>query len=710
MTCRSVCRMKARPEITIVSARPMDSPEVLPQPPAQTPASPPGPVLDAPTVPQKPSRRGKGREPPPRPKSRPVSELIFGDDVPESGPTEGGGKIDKVDMSEADGQSRQILEGSSLSSGPLGPAPVDPAPVGPAPKRPNRPNGDKSVKGTGHGLALNSERTSELNERAGGAVGEDTKLAKIPAIKPTAGRWDVRKNSDREARSPVGNEKSAGAKQAFLDNVEESKVEGSVTGKKSRPTVIMAIPQRKLESAKERENDHETNGEKELGDEKPKPVADESMGDRIKPPAKKPKPTPTPKPDVRPKPTNKTRAPTEKLTNETESRSKPVGVTAPKASMRPTVIAAKPPKTANTPYTKDDEAVESNNSHPLLEVNSPGRELKQERENAKPTSPSTKSKRIPTVIRAPRPVVEGSGNDTSSPDAVRKAPRRPTRGPSMKKPPPPRPSSAPSDEGTTQDGHPNVGKEPLEVTERTQDKKGKPSRPVNLPALKDGEQPEDEEKAAKSPFSDEDSPAFRRKGPSGKLPSPRPPPVQPAAERSDCVLEAHDGLQRPDESPKAKARPRPPRPLPYHSGEKRVSKNQSDVIVTSNSPPARLSPKEIRDTSTIGDAYQDKEKTEKSPKHKAKPDRPPSIITKEAAVSKETAVTERVQGESLRDEHVLEKKDACEQHVDHEEQQSEATCKEEKTKAKARPKPPRPPSTAFEAKKKPQRPPGPHSK
>ncbi|KAL9972092.1 hypothetical protein ACROYT_G018333 [Oculina patagonica] len=522
-------KAKGRPEISIVSARPMDSTGVIPPPsvPSQPIAAP-----EMPKVPQKPGRKSKGREPPPRPKTRPVSELTLG--------------TDEQDMGLASGEEEREVEEGTSKSDVLKEGAVSrvAGPFVPAKKVPEEKSEASDVSEEKNGLSPADK--SELTQRVEQEMVKDDHSVRKPAAKPTVIRAKPKENiTQNNSKPPVEVE---GVKETKQDS-NGIPVENAATGKKVKPTVIIAAkPPKKAEAQTE-----EQKVGKEPSNEIAKPVTT-SQGGKPPPPAKKPKPP------VKAKPISTL----ERQSKPPSEENKPDSTAAPKPKMRPTVIvAAKPPKISEAAKPDEESSKKKEEDQPQVKPSTApapveavqGAHDKEETAAA----PAVKPKRFPTIIRAaPRPDAPGTGEQ-------QKAPKRPQRGPSIKAPPR-RPVSAPAEENKKQeklaaDEQDEPSKSVSEqVVESVQEKTPKPQRPVSLHGVKDSEVLKDVKKLdhARSPV--EESDALTRKGSRKRPPPPRPPTVEPAGEERDLSPETPDKKPDADEKAKGKVRPPPPRP------------------------------------------------------------------------------------------------------------------------------------------------------
>lgn len=309
----------------------------------------------------------------------------------------------------------------------------------------------------------NVNKKSELHPRELCEIGEEDQQVNKVADKSTAIKAKPR---ERESRSSSGVDE---VKEKGLDGTGISVVDAVAAGKKTKPTVIIAKPPNKTTSQGPEEKDRIEEHKRE------KPIPVSAQEKKPPPPAKKPKPssvvepavkqsaedkkldsTVAPKPKAKPtvilpaKPSKTTDVP---KTGGESAEEKEVNGVQKKAS-RPTVIlAAKPSKVTETPTPgsesvreKDETAAQVKTSpRPTVVLPSkPSKIPEAPRDSDKETSKSVedgqtsskvssaepaemqdqsaapqpvKTKRVPTVIRAPRPQGQETGVE-------RKAPKR----------------------------------------------------------------------------------------------------------------------------------------------------------------------------------------------------------------------------------------------------------------------------------------------
>ena len=675
----------------------MDSSEVIPPPSAP---SQPAPVCEVPNVPQKPVRKSKGREPPPRPKSRPVSELTLETGALDKALVGGEGKSSQAVPDEEERE--KTSNNSALKNAPV------------VPVRKTRKNEDSDFSKEKDSMEVSSTQEEQVelcNHRAENKVIKEVESVKKVAPKPTVFESKPTEN-DSSFSAEVDD-----VKETKSDNPDVPVLDSAAAGKKSKPTVIVAKPPKRTTLPSQgTEDKHETEQQKE---EKPTPLS--SQGGKPPPPAKKPKPA------VKPKPFSSVETPSEEPTEEKNLDS--VVATKPKPS--PTVIlAAKLPKTetpkpSDTQYAKEKEEsqtqVKPSKPTVILSVKPPNvskapktdskstRDDEEEKVQVKPAlaesagnvqeggkdqkqeiAPQTvKPKRVPTVIRAPRP----DGQDSNE---GRKPPKRPQRGPSVRKPAPPRPVSAPAEEDKEQDKLITRTREESN-TDDSVEKKAKPQRPVSMPGFKGNEVTAGAKKFHETESPDEAETTLIRKGSKKRLPAPRPPTVEHVKGEKEPTPE-----QVSDEKTNEKHRPPPPRPRAVEPAKGEVEptletsdkkQDRDDKSKGKTKPPRPSSGVLDNETSK----HLPKETGEGHVDDKPKPARPAPVALKGHAASRNVADRKTV-GESSAGDHVKGTSGGRDS-ADH-----------EKKSSKTKPKPPRPTSASFSSKGKPHRPSGPTAK
>lgn len=664
----------------------MDSTGVIP-PPSVT--SPPAPEI--PKVPQKPSRKPKGREPPPRPKSRPVSELTLGTDEQDEGPVSRDG-----DGAEVEGNTRE-----SKVKAPIVP-PVESRVVPPR-KIPEVKCNTSDTSGENSNPSLDDK--SELSCKEG-MVKDDHAVKKPVPTKPTVVGAKA-KESTQDDRKPSG--ETEGVKEMKVDS-NPVPVEGATTAaKKIKPTVIIAPKPAKKKEPEAAAPKGKDEGQ-EPSNEKPSAVT----GGKPPPPAKKPKPP------VKAKPASALGTPSKPLTEE----NKPDTTVVPKPRLRPTVIAPKMNDAAKSDeeYSKSKE--ESQARLKPTAAAAPVEANQQTDDEEKSTlAPSVKSKRGPTIIRAaPRLDVQDTGEE-------RKPPRRPQRGPSIRAPPR-RPVSAPADGDKKQEKQAANGQdEPAVKQGGVQEKAPRPPRPVSILGVKENETLKDTEKLKKETSPVEELTAMTRKGSRKRPPPPRPPTVEPDGEKVDSTLEAKNKTEDVDDKSKARTRPPPPRPPAVdNTSDKEASAPEildqtapqdSDEKSEKKSRPPRPASKVLEDKPSKH-LHGETEKRARETQETPKPVRPAPVAVNQSSVTN-TNVHEadtRTVAESTHDDHVQETTHAPdltrEASLSSDLAPSTAEIHEEeknlKASSKAKPKPARPPSVTSSTKKKPHRPSAPVAK
>ena len=681
-----------------MSARPMDSSGVIP---ASSVSSQPVPAPEIPTVPQKPNRKPKGREPPPRPKTRPVSELNLGTDEQDIGAVTGEG--DSSHRTTEEVRREENLNGVEIPN--KGPVSTITAPVTPVRKISKDKAPGDGVSEESHSEAGNlNPNNPELTQRTGHKVVKDVPAVKKPVAKPTVIRPKSKESTQNTciSKPPVEDDGSKMTK----GNIDSSAVpvENIGAGKKNKPTVIVPTkPPKKKPTDEEELKGKQV--EKEESNEKSKP--DSSEGGKPPPPAKKPKPP------VKPKPSSASQT----LSKLSTEEPLPDNTAAPKPKSRPTVIvAAKPAKKSEV--AKPDEESSRNKAEedkPQLKPPTAAEavEVIQEGqvEGKATASPVVKPRRVPTVIIAPRP-------DAQNTDEVRKSPKRPQRGPSIKAVPR-RPVNAPGEESRKQE---NIAAESQDGqntpvteqhTEKAQEKARKPRRPVSLPGVKDNEVLKPNETA--SPV--EDSSNLTRKGSKKRPPPPRPPAVEPAGETVDSTQKALSDTQDSGEKSKGRSKPPPPRPPAADNASDKpdstAETRDKPVMQDPDGEKSKRKNRPPRPTCKVMDSKDSHRDTaEDRADEKPKPVRPAPVAPSRTNLTNKNVTETRTAAESSADDHVQDtshtrdsakREDGSTTEGHHEE-------KIEKASSKTKAKPARPPPSSASTKNKPQRPSAPAAK
>lgn len=698
----------------------MDSSGIIPPPSVAGPS--------VPEVPQKPSRKPKGREPPPRPKSRPVSELTLETDEQDEGSV----------ARESERAEREV-QGSTSESKVLKPPIVPPvaSPVAPPRKVPKEKSKTSDV--SGENANLNLDEKLDLSRKAEREMVNDGDAVQKPvSTKPTI--------VGAKSKEYTGNDsKSSGEveEETRLDSNSVPVEDSTATGKKIKPTVIIA-PKPAKKKEPEIDTPKEKDKGKEPGNDKPTTVT-VSQGGKPLPPAKKPKPP------VKAKPSSALETPSKPST---EPENKPDTTVAPKPRVRPTVIVAtKPPKVSDEEKPDEESYKSKEESQARLKPTAaaaPVEAKQQARDEEKTaTAPSVKPKRTPTIIRAaPRPDVEDTGEE-------RKPPKRPQRGPSIRAPPR-RPVSAPAGENKEQEKLAVDGQDE-QVTEKVQEKLSRPPRPVSIPGVKDNEALKDSRKLKEAASPDEESTTMTRKGsrkrpppprppmvePVGekvdstpgtqartedlggkartRVPAPRPPSMEPAGEKVDATSEAHDKIKALDEKSKGKTRPPSPRPPAVDNASDKVASAPEIRDKTAPQDGDEKSKQKNRPPRPASKILDDKpskhlhEETEQSrTQEKPKLARPAPVAPNESSVTRKNVheAETRTVAESTRDDHVQETshtRDSARE-VGPSTAEVREKDKSEKVSSKPKPKPARPPSSTSSTKNKPLRPSAPVTK
>ena len=659
----------------------------------------PNPANEEPKVPLRLGQKAKGREPPPRPKSRPVSELIL----------EGGEcKRGLVTREVADSQVISAIEhkvGPGAESG-LKKSPV----VSERNAESHIEDSNFDLRGSRPGVEVDGAPETALKETV---VTKDaaviSKKAKPSVV--TADGWNNNAAPSQEADENIKNGVANNDKKAFSSctiqggkphppakkpkpalkpkpsssinkpsKVEETRsdnVEPVAQKPKLRPTVI--LPSKSPPAVTEVPNPpgNEAEAVKETIDEKDRvkrskptvilPAKPEKTGTskvaerfgQVKPS----KPT-----IILPDKPKNTQAPSVTEKEERHGQTKP--------STPTVIVAAKPPQTARK--------VEGDQTPTVTSSDVQGGEIGKEIVVAKP-------KRVPTIIRASRPEVQGAG-------AGRKPPKRPQRGPSVRKPAPPRPvrAAGEQDKPTSRDQEESDDDAPSSSVERKVEKL-KPPRMVSMTESKQNENLTEARKLQKV-SSQEDKISLKRRGSERGPPPARPPAVESVREGMKPALEARDKTEAQDN--KCKGKNKPPRPLSkvIDSHSAKDTPDQSD-----NRPaiPAPIAPmadvekeKELSETLDSG-AFEDENKVGRRGSRKRPP--PPRLQKADAGNTNETET--RTARETPNEVHVKVTSE------------SRGTGVHEKAASKSKLKPPRPaPSSISSDDKPPHRPTGPTAK
>ncbi|XP_068703165.1 SH3 domain-containing protein 19-like [Montipora foliosa] len=754
-------RPKGRHEITIISARPMGPSGVIPSP---TVSSQEAPAHEEPKVPCTQGRKSKGREPPPRPKSRPVSELTL-----EAGECDGelmtGGRCGNQDIPGKEEEDR-IGNDSGLKK---------------APAVPQR-------KDEHHKIDSSLGEKSELSRTVENCTVQEKIIAKVPS-----GRSGVLAGSKPVAE--VDGERKTALRQPKVTK------DVAITGQKSKPTILMPNRSNKSEELPQKADDKF----KSEVDKDKKHIPATVLQGKPPPPAKKPKPALKPKPTSSidtPSETDKTKPdvaaaaaapkpksrptvilPTKPFPSETQiakpsdsnaetvnttdvqvKRSKPNVILpatrnnteVPKISestkdteersgqaksSKPTIILPNKPKNTQVPSAteKNEQPGQANPSRttvilagkpPTTETAESSNSSKGEAEQVSVIVPAkdmqgegtgqekmvAKPRRIPTIIRAARPEGQEAGEG-------RIAPKRPQRGPSVRKAAPSRPVGAPGEENNERDKGISLSLEELKAeestasTERKQEKKPKPPRPVCVPGTKQRENVPEAPRSDNTESPVENEKSLERTASSKKIRPSRPPTAESVRGGVEATFELNDRTEDKNEKPKGQKRPpRPPSKALDSQSSKDIheqSENSSTLaeaasVVTkadAGSKENEIESDTVGARSVDGQAKGTSETSvygareiERNPSRKGSRKRPPPPrIQKGDAGSKSETEAQRVR-ESSADDHMKGTS------------QSRDSGPHEKAASKAKSKPPRPVSTSVSSKDKPHRPSEPTTK
>ena len=657
---------------------------------------------DAGDTPKRPARKSKGREPPPRPKSRPVSELPAADEEKETvhGAVAAGPPPQVV--CEANGTSNGHQVGHETAAIAKKADPLVPQKNKQTPAV-GIPNDVQKVEGAQGGEAKKSSK--EFNE----AVLEK---AEAPLLKKRAAPTVIRAKPAEEPECDFRPPEGIREQEIEINSVSDAKTDASdiekeaptTRTKKLKPTVILAKPPKKEEMPQ---------GKTDLRPEaKPKPAG--------KPPPLAVKPRPASLVNPQAEAPGSGEIPRDVLSEESrvdKKRDAVPSVTKPRG--KPTIIAAKP--------------IEPEQGEELSEK---VRNTEKKKPPAKPPSPSPpiKPKRLPTVIQPKRPDSSGSvagtpaeRQDTKeqpSPTVGQKPPEKPTRGPSIKRPekpkkPPQRPVTVPSVNDSWGNTKWYVA---LDEGPPEEPKPARPDGGATSPMIEHKDYDSAEEKVTNNV-----APGLTRKGSQTKPPvKPAPPRAnprdsevsgeEPAVSRALETTDDRDSRKEEPALSRKGSRTKPPPPIPNLPGRARAEGNESQH---ESAKPARPSPQ--RPASVSGyqavardekPAAAEQENASKSNtlRPKAAPRRPRPVSqpdlrpTEEVATevqqngSKETAVkpialshVQPIPGAREQEqEPTLDQKPSREQEPSRE--QSAKTDKELHRTKKTKPRPPRPSS------------------
>lgn len=327
-----------------------------------------------------------------------------------------------------------------------------------------------------------------------------------------------------------------------------------------------------------------------------------------------------------------------------------------------------------------------------------------------------KPRRIPTIIRAARPEGQEAGEG-------RIAPKRPQRGPSVRKAAPSRPVGAPGEENNERDKGISLSQVELKAeestasTERKQEKKPKPPRPVCVPGTKQSKNVPEAPKSDNTESPVENEKSLETTESSKRTPPSRPPSAESVRGGVEATFELSDKTEDKNEKPIGKKRPpRPPSKALDSQSSKDIhkqSENSSTLAeaasavtkadagskeneIESDTVGARSVDGQAKGTSETSDSGA--REIERNPSRKGSRKRPPPPrIQKGDAGSKSETGAQSVR-ESSADNHMKGTS------------QSRDSGPHEKAASKAKSKPPRPVSTSLSSKDKPHRPSEPTTK
>ena len=567
----------------------------------------PTPANEEPKVSLRASQKAKGREPPPRPKSRPVSELTL-----EGGECARGLVTGEVADSQVISEKEHKV-GPGTESG-LKKSPV----LFERNAESHKVDSNFDLRGLKHGVEVDGAAETALKETVATkdaavtskkvkpsiitAGGSNNKAS--PAQEPNEKTKNGVANNENEAiqggkphppakkPKPALKPKPSSSINTHNNKVEETRSDNEepvARKSKLRPTVILPSKPPPAVTEVPKPAGNEAEAVKDMIDEN-------DQVKRSKPtvilPAK-PKKTETPKDAERfgqvklskptiilpDKPKNtKALSVTEK--DERHGQTKP--------STPTVIVAAKPPQMTGTLEGDQTPAATSSSVQ--------GEETDKERVVAKP-------RRVPTIIRASRPEVQDAGEG-------RKPPKRPQRGPSVRKPAPPRPVRAAGehlDKPTSRKQDESDDDLPSPSVERKVEKLT-PPRMVGTTESKGKENLTEARKLQKE--SEQDEISLKRRTSKRGPPPTRPPAVESVREGVKPTLEARDETEAQDN--KRKGKNKPPRP-PSKVSDSQSSKDtpdQSDnrlkpAIPSQNTPKVDVEkegePFETRDSEALKD-------------------------------------------------------------------------------------------------------------
>lgn len=624
---------KGRPEITIVSARPMGPSGVIlpPSVPGQ-----PTPANEEPKVSLRASQKAKGREPPPRPKSRPVSELTL----------EGGECARGLITGEV--ADSQVISEKEHKAGPGTESGLKKSPVlFERNAESHKVDSNFDLRGPKHGVEVDGAAETALKETVATKDAAVTSKKAKPSI-ITAGGSNNKAAPAQEADEKIKNGVANNDNEAIQGGKPHPPAKKPKPALKPKPSSSIDTLNNKVEETRS-DNQEPVARKPKLRTtvilpskpppavtEVPKPPVNEAEAvkdvidendqvKRSKPtvilPAK-PKKTETPKDaerfgQVKPskptiilpdKPKNtKALSVTEK--DERHGQTKP--------STPTVIVAAKPPQMTGTLEGDQTPAATSSSVQ--------GEETDKERVVAKP-------RRVPTIIRASRPEVQDAGEG-------RKPPKRPQRGPSVRKPAPPRPVRAAGehlDKPTSRKQDESDDDLPSPSVERKVEK----LTPPRMVSTTESNEKENLTEACKlQKESEQDEISLKRRTSKRGPPPTRPPAVESVREGVKPTLEARDETEAQDN--KRKGKNKPPRP-PSKVSDSQSSKDTPDQSDNRLKPtiPAPITPKvdveKEGETSETRDSEALKDDNKMNRKGSRKRPPPPRLQKADAWNTKET--------------------------------------------------------------------------
>lgn len=662
----------------------------------------PTPANEEPKVSLRASQKAKGREPPPRPKSRPVSQLTL----------EGGECTRRLVTGEV--VDSQVISGMEHKVGPGTESGLKKSPVlSERNAESHMVDSNFDLRGPRPGVEVDGAMKTALKE---------TVVAKAAAVTSKKAKPSVITADGSNNNAAPSQEADEKIKNGVANNDNEAFSSCTIQGGKSHPPAKKPKPALKPKpssSINTHNKVEETRSDNEEPvarkpklrptvilpskpppalTEVPKPPVNEAEAvkdmidendqvKRSKPtvilPAK-PKKTGTPKDaersgDVKPSKPTIILPDKPKNTQALSVTEKEVRHGQTKPSTPTVIVAAKPPQMTGT--------LEGDQTPSATSSDVQGEEIDKEKVVAKP-------KRVPTIIRASRPEVQDAGEG-------RKPPKRPQRGPSVRKPAPPRPVRAAGE----QQGKPISRKQEEsddDLPSPSVERKVEKLTPPRMVSTAESKQKADLTEACKlkKESSEGDEISLKRRSSKRGPPPTRPPAVESVREGVKPTVDARDETEAQDNKRKGKSKP--PRP-PSKISDSQSSKDTPDQSDNRLKPtiPSPIIPtvdvekeREMSETRDSG-ALKDENKMSRKGSRQRPP--PPRLQKADALNTNETET--RTAKDTPNEDHV---KGASE---------SRDTGDHEKAASMSKLKPPRPaPSSISSDDKPPHRPTAPTTK